>query len=483
MSDFKEDLSKRVEKFISKYLNCISKEHPLFLGVSGGPDSIFLMHILDQIIGRECLHILHLNHKLRGKASDADEHFVIEAAQERNLPITVKHADVMALAKEKKMGLEEAGRYARHKIFMEIASSCPDCIIALGHHRDDMVETVLMRLIRGSGGRGIAQAVSPVTDFCQDARRYRIVRPLGSLKKSDILDYLKDHRIGYRHDATNTDTRYFRNLIRHDLLDRLRSKYHADVEDHIYHFASVLREDYAFLDLLIEEHSQELLVPHEQGISILLDRIDVRWMRHLFSWLTKILVKEFGPLKGWTRWHFREIEKIITSPKPSVTQKFPGSIYIVKDYRKLTFTKKMPMINIRPFQAVYPWPVSKINSTDPPLQIHIDILPLNDAVRKDIQSTSVKTAYFDAGKFQDPICVRSRKNGDRFWPLGQPKEGKLKGFFINQKIPRVERDRWPLLLSHDKIFWVMGLRVSEEAKVSKDTKNVVRMSLVETDAN
>jgi len=224
-------------------------------------------------------------------------------------------------------------------------------------------------------------------------------------------------------------------------------------------------------------------VPHEQGISIALDRIDTKWKEYLFSWLYKILVKEFGPLKGWTRWHFDEIKKIIKSPKPSFTKKFPGSIYIVKDYQKLIFTKKNPMINTRPFQTVYPWPISRIDSTDPRLRVHIDIFPFNNVFFKDMHLTSLKTAYFDAEKFQGPICVRSRKKGDRFWPLGQPKEGKLKGFFINQKIPLVQRDRWPLLLSEDKILWVMGLRVSEEAKVSMDTKNVVRMSLSETTEN
>ena len=218
----------------------------VLVGVSGGPDSVALLHVLTALAPRLSIHlaVAHLNHGLRGRESDRDADFVATLADTHRLPFHFTKADAHKYRKQHKLSLEEAGRQLRYGFFIEVAETNGYQKIALGHHADDSAEVVLMYLLRGSGPLGIS-GIPPV-------RNHKIVRPLIEVTRSDILAFLAGHRIEYVTDSTNTDMRYLRNKMRHQLIPHLKSTYNPNIIETLNRLSHILRDEEAWMNETIQ---------------------------------------------------------------------------------------------------------------------------------------------------------------------------------------------------------------------------------------
>src|SRR5690606_7110870 len=213
----------------------------IVVAVSGGPDSVALLHVLTRLKDQESLDLVvaHLNHRLRGRSADEDAAFVGSLAERWGLPAVVEEADVARMARQRGVGIQEAAREARYAFFSRVAEAWGAARIALAHHADDQVETVLFRLIRGTGTRGLA-GIPPV--------RGPIIRPLIDVSREDIVAYCRRHRLPYRTDPSNRDMRYRRNRIRWELIPLLEERYNPRVREAIVRMARILRDEDDFLD-------------------------------------------------------------------------------------------------------------------------------------------------------------------------------------------------------------------------------------------
>jgi tRNA(Ile)-lysidine synthetase-like protein len=211
----------------------------IVVGVSGGADSVCLLQVLCQLAQEYGLqlHVAHLNHMLRPEAA-ADAAFVQELAHRRGLPVTVGYARVGAIAGRLRLGLEEAGRLARYRLFDCVADRVGAQRIAVAHHADDQVETVLLNILRGAGPAGLA-GMRP--------RRGRIIRPLLFATREEIAAYCRDQGLAWRRDASNLSREFLRNRIRHQLLPLLRKEYNPGLDRAILRLAEVVQEEDAWL--------------------------------------------------------------------------------------------------------------------------------------------------------------------------------------------------------------------------------------------
>ena len=400
-------------------LSHISKRQTLLVGVSGGPDSVALLDVLHRA-GIHRLQICHLNHCLRGAASDGDEQFVRRLAQKYRLPCHVARADVRSLAKTHSLSLEEAAREARLEFFAATARKLKlqRPIVALAHHADDQVETFLLRLLRGAGARGLG-AMRPRTPFGSSI----ILRPLLGVWRSEILEYVRERKLKYRTDATNCDTSLLRNRIRHKLLPLLARDYNPGIREVLWRTAEILGEEDALLDAATFR-----AIKSGKSLKSLPMALQRRAMRMCNPGAT-----------------FGEVEQQLLRHSRGKTPAMPP-----KKFRSYTIKAS---INPKP-KTFHP--------------------------ASSIQHPASKAEYFDAdlvGRW----TIRYWRPGDRMQPLGMKSTKKLQDLFTDAKVPVAVRGRIPVVVAENgTIAWVVGVRMSDEFKVTSRTRRLLRLNAKST---
>jgi len=238
---------------IAKY-GMISQDNSVLVSVSGGPDSVCLLHVLNDLKNEYSLtlNVAHLNHGLRGKESDRDETFVLNMAENLNITCVTERADLYSYKKERRLSTQAAGRELRYSFLKRTAKKFKIDKIALGHTAEDQAETIIMRILRGSGVHGLG-GISPV-------REGSIIRPLIECEKREVMEYLNENKIPFTTDRSNLDQKYTRNKIRHSLLPILRSEYNANLNDSLCNLSETARNDDQLLDILTLEHMKNLTV-------------------------------------------------------------------------------------------------------------------------------------------------------------------------------------------------------------------------------
>ncbi|HEY2125487.1 MAG TPA: tRNA lysidine(34) synthetase TilS [Chthoniobacterales bacterium] len=256
-------------------------DQPYLIGVSGGRDSVALLHFL-VTAGYKRLHVCHLNHRLRGRASAADARFVCQLATRYHLPARADSVDVRALAKKKKLSLETAGREARYEFFARVAARRRCRTIFLGHHADDLVETFLINLFRGAGPAGLASLRDESTRKV-GAGQLRILRPLLSVWRPEIDLYIKRERLAFREDASNRDIAPLRNRMRRRIVPYLEKSIGRNIRQNIWRTARIAAEEENFLETLLSERlpdSASLAVGPLREMSLALQRrVLHKWLR------------------------------------------------------------------------------------------------------------------------------------------------------------------------------------------------------------
>jgi tRNA(Ile)-lysidine synthase len=437
------------------------------VAVSGGADSVALLDILVHLEAERLrLVVAHLNHGLRGAASDADEEFVSGLASGYGIPFVVQRADVAALARGSKTSLEDAGREARYAFFAETARAHGATSIAVAHHLDDQAETVLIRLLRGAGGSGLSAMGSRSQGMLK--------RPLLQISRAQLESYLKGRGLSFRTDASNADTAILRNSIRHELIPLLR-KYNPKISERLAATAEILSCDEVLLGQVTGQ-AYERLAQSEKGdpAAVLLEleglAKEPRGLR--LRLYRRALLELRGDLKHIALAHLEAIDRLVSSERPNARLNLPGDCSVVRSYGRVRFEAlQLP--------ADSAWELVIEGEGNHILPAGEQLLVQRVPRPETLDSGSRRVVYLSPAQALFPWLLRGFIPGDRFTPLGMSGAQKIKDLFINQKIPPAERRCIPLLFSRGRILWVLGVRQADEARVSDGDQTVLRVEILD----
>ncbi len=460
-------LLKKVRKTIEKY-SMLKKGDRVLIGLSGGTDSMALLHILCKLKGEYNLQLVVglLNHGLRREESDRDERFVEDVCKKLNIRCYSKKIKSGCL-KIKGLSIEESARKARYKYFDELVRRLRCNRIALGHNADDQAETVLMRFIRGSGLKGIG-GIPPVR------KRGLIIRPLIEVWRSEIEEFLKKEGIPFVLDSTNKSMDFLRNRYRHELIPFIEKNFNPNIKKSLVRMAEIFRKDEELLNEKIKL-SESFYKKEAMGIVINLDVFKGLSRGEKLRIIRKAIEDLLGDLRHFNAVHFQDILKVSETQKPNQRIYLPRQLMAVREYKmlKILFNKDGEIktkFNVK----------LKINGST--LIPHLNIKIKSKLVlRKEIRTLKVDNniALLDYDKLKKPLFFRNYFHGDRFIPLGSPGTKKLKDFFIDEKLPLGERYRTPILVSKDKIVWVAGYRIDDRFKVTDETAHVLMLEILQ----
>jgi len=451
----------KVRKSILKY-RLVEPGDRIVVAVSGGPDSVCLLDVLsclspDLQVG---LVVAHFDHGLRSDEDQDETRFVASLAAVRNLPFETKSARLDARGGS----LEDRARRARYRFLEEVRRRFSAEKIALGHQRNDQAETVLMRLLRGSGTGGLS-GIAPIRDG-------RVIRPILELSRNEIETYLGDRGLSFKTDPTNQDERFLRNRIRSRMIPSLE-QYQPQVIDILAQTADILREDHEYLEKVAREWLDQRMRTQRTG-SV---EIDVAEFLELPPAIGKRVIRHcidhMGEgLSGVTWRHINAVCQLAGGKRSQGTVRLPKGLVVQRTYGRLSFGK-----------GSLPTPEDYLYILKGPGRYHIKDVSSSLFVEEmcgrlpSFHKGDPWTAYFDARKISYPLVLRNFKPGDKFVPLGMHGHKKVKDFFIDRKLPRPVRSRLPILLSGESILWVCGMMVDERVKVSGDTEKVLKVSL------
>jgi tRNA(Ile)-lysidine synthase len=453
----------------------------VLVGVSGGPDSVALLHLLVELAPQLEIRLgaAHLHHGLRRRAADADAEFSARLARSYRVPFYTDRRDVRAYRNARKLSLEEAGRRVRYAYFDELAQQYDFDKIALGHHADDNAELMLMFLLRGSGMTGFS-GIPPV-------RGARIVRPLIRLSRREILEYLAAEDIAYVVDQTNTDGRFLRNRIRRHLLPMLRAQYNPAIDKGLNRLAEILRAENQWMDSLTEPHFKAARIEARRHALVL----SVAKVRPLDPALKRrVMRRAIGDVKEDLRrisfQHVESLIKQIDSGAPSFRLDLPDRILVRRSGDVLEITRKdRPLRHVREGSGVakgisYHYDVPWVHQAPVTVDVPETGLSLRfSRVRSDDRPNlgGQWVAFFDMDKLYFPLQLRSVCPGDRFIPLGMSGRQKIKKFFIDHKVPVHLRVNCPVLVSRGQIVWLVGHRIDERYKLESGTRRILRVAV------
>jgi tRNA(Ile)-lysidine synthase len=450
----------------------------LCVGVSGGADSVALLHLLADL--KETLEIrritlLHFNHRLRGEASDADQAFVTSLAERMGMECLVGGEDVRGFAAETGVSLEMAGRMCRHRFFQEALATGSGDGVALAHTANDQAEEALLRLFRGTGPSGMA-GMPPKT-----ARG--IVRPLLFAWRRDVLEYLEAGGHSFREDASNAVPSCQRNVLRLELLPLIERRFHGKVADAVVRHAELVRDEESWWEGQIQElwgcvcreHSQDRLVLDCGGLNTLHPALLRRLLRHG--------IERFqGHLQRIYAVHVEALQALACGSGGTARLDLPGRLRAVREGTSLILScggaEPGGAPSEPPLEATFNEPgeyrVSGWEWTLREAESGGENPGGSTAVGSD---GSAFEAHMDADRLFWPLRVRSWLPGDRFVPLGLAATKKLQDFFVDAKVERNRRRQIPLLCDREKICWVAGLRLDDRVKVTPLTRRVLVVRL------
>ncbi len=448
----------------------VVRQHHLFqpgdtviVGLSGGADSTALLDLLAGLPGFSLrLVAAHLNHCLRGPESDADEEFCRNLALRYAIPFESRRLDVKEYATQQGLNLEDAGRRARIAFFDELRVTWQATAVALAHHADDQAETVLMRLLRGAGPDGLA------------GMPYRngrgSIRPLLNISRSEIEAWLTERGLTWREDASNRDTAFLRNRIRHELLPLLE-QYNPAIRERLTATAALLADENDLLERLAGDLADRSCSGDGETIRCDIDllagqhpALRRRVFRHLLGRLA-------GNLDHFSGRHITALERLLESPNPNASLDLPQGITAAREYGSLLLRRPcatpVPAADEQLIAGPGRYPLPGGGS------LTVTIEPAPSA----LSPFPPDSAWFDPTKAPFPWLLRTFRNGDRIVPLGMTGSKKVKDLFMDEKIPLPQRRRIPLLFSGETLIWVCGLRSSNLSRSDGSSSRVIKAVL------
>lgn len=436
--------------------------------VSGGPDSTALLHLLHALSGEFDwrLAAAHVNHGLRGAESDEEEAYVRGLCESLGIPCFASRVDVAAALPRHGNNLQAAARALRLAAFREAADAWETAVVALGHHGDDQAETVLMRILRGTGPGGLAGI-----RWTTRVGELKLVRPLLRITKTELEAYCASYALAPRRDSSNDTRKYFRNVVRLDLLPYIR-KLRDGVDESLRRIAELSADEDDYMDA-VARGKLEGLLPADGGV-VRIDRDTIAkepiaLQRRMIKIILNSLKTEEETID------FPSVERIreaVTAETTTTTLPLGERASFRRSYETLEWRATE---SARPAPYAYDVDVSKDGALELPefgATLEWRIGPPggygNDAY----------AAVFDADAVGERWVVRNRRPGDRLEPFGLNGSKKVKDMFIDGKLPRRDRDVWPIVADADgRILWIPGFRRSRTAPVGTGTRRVITIRL------
>lgn len=451
----------KVVEYINKHKMLIRGDG-ILVGVSGGPDSICLLHILKSIQKEYSLQVMavHINHQLRGKQADKDEKYVLDLCLQWDIPCFAYKIDIEGLSQQKGVSIEEAGREARYEKYFELKKQYNLQKIALGQHRDDNAETILMRILRGTGPEGL-KGIPP-------HREDGVIRPLLAITRKEIEEYCGVHHLSPCIDQSNLQPIYLRNKLRLEVIPYLE-KFNSNFRENLNHLGEIIGEQQDFVDHAVEELWNGHREFVQDGVAFSTD-----WFEGLSPFIKKQMLRRGikwvkNDLKEIEFTHIQMIVKMLENDENTTwTLDLPGEIIAKRQYEKIMLLRRKKN-QVKDFEYSLPInteiPIEEVNKTFKSYFVKREEVGI-------IKDTSYKK-YFDMDKLQATPIIRNRRPGDKFFPIGLRGSKKLKEYFIDLKIPRDQRDSIPIVVVNQEILWIVGHRVDRRYIVDQTTKNIL----------
>lgn len=469
----------------------LPEQGTVVVGVSGGADSLCLLHLLQRLCGPGkhypgvSLCAAHLNHQLRGQASEEEAIAVQRLVLSWDLPIITGNTDVQALAVKEHRSIEEAARLARYDFLRSIA---PGARIAVAHHQDDQIETLLLHWLRGNGLAGTIGLRPQQQD---------IIRPLLDVTHADTLAYCAEQAIQPFEDESNNDPRFLRNRIRHELLPLLK-QLNPGIYATMLRTSEVMQVDLAWIEIQVDRHWSEVVrSEQEHAIELKLPsllQLPISLQRHLLRRVTAQLNTGQSPLELR---HYHLLERLSTQEMGGETRilHLPAGLRAVRRATSLELRHALsiqePVLNtdaetVLPIPGCVPVPGTPwLAQTEwVPTTLMEQLRPA--LVQEDwttvwrLLPVSAQTVYIDAAMLtgaNEAFYVRRRRAGDRIRPLGMRSEKKVQDVFINKHIPREERDRLPLFFIQHHCAWLAGVQLDDRMRLTASTEGIIRLSI------
>ena len=480
-SPLSDPLVRTVERTLSRN-RMVQPGDRVLVGFSGGPDSTAALLCLHHLAGKLSITLgaAHLNHDLRGDRAAADARHAADMAARLGIPCVVETRSVSAFRQGRRMSPEEAAREVRYRFLERTAVAGGFTKIALGHHRNDEAESILMRLLRGSGPLGLT-GIPPMRDLARSP--LAVIRPLIHASRTEIMAFLERRQMAAVFDESNADLRLPRNRIRHRLLPLLLKEFNPALVEGLSRLAELLRDEEDWLGHIARQTLADLTLA-DHGTLMVLDRrrlvgchpaLQRRMLRaavaHCQGHLRRLgfasleAAREFavrGPRRGSFdlpgglvmrgRGHRLEVQRL--SHRRGQGRSAPP------DSPGIAFAYEIPAPGLFPIREVG-LTLSFSHSAPQPEALTCQ--------------TGQETAFFDMDQLHFPLLVRNFRPGDRMAPLGLEGHQKVKKIFIDRKVAREDRTRYPLLLCGDQILWIVGLRQSEAGKIGPQTRRWLKV--------
>lgn len=424
----------------------LQKDH-LLLAVSGGIDSVVLCELCKQ--AGFPFSIAHCNFSLRGAESERDEQFVRDLGEKYGVEVLVQKFDTYAVAEQNKMSIQEAARKLRYEWFAQLRREKGFAYTLLAHHADDNLETLLMNFFRGTGLQGL-------TAIPEGGKQTHLLRPLLGVRRKEIESFARENNLAWVEDSSNSSTKYTRNFFRHELIPAIQ-KVFPQAEENLLANIERFKKINALYQASVEKLKQEVCEQHLAELRIPIKKL----MKYSHTSLVYEIIKDYGfgekqvaevmKLTEAESGKFIENENfqiirhrnwLIIAPKAA----FTDTVAIEKDHAKVTFSGgllEMGFVDKEKFSL----------------------------------NKSPLVAQVDARHIEFPLLLRKWKQGDYFYPLGMRKKKKLARFFIDQKLPKNQKENIWVVESNKKIIWVVGLRIDDRFKITPSTEKVLQISV------
>lgn len=448
---------------INKY-NLIEDGDKIVLGLSGGPDSVCLLHILYRLKEKMNIEVYaaHLNHQIRGLEAQKDALYISQICEDLGITSFVKAINVPEYCKEQGVSLEEGARTLRYEMFEEIKQKTKSNKIAIGHNRNDQAETVLMRIMRGTGLQGL-RGIEYIRDN-------KIIRPILDIERSEIEAYCEKYELNPRIDKTNLESIYTRNKIRLELIPYMKDNFNPNVIESIVRMTNSLKSDSDYIDLEAEKSFKEVSTLKEDSVEISLPKysnlhnaIKVRVLRSAIKHI-------IGDTNFVDQKHIEDIIELECESKLNKMLNLPRGIFAYRRKNIIILTTKE--IVSEEIDFCYNIPSNgfiKIKELNLVLETQKMSIDRYKSIKLDKTSKG-----FDFDKIKGGIVVRSRKQGDKIKLAGGSK--KVKDLFIDLKIPREDRCKVPVITDDEGILCVGDYKTSENYKIDSETKEVLKIS-------
>lgn len=466
-------LEKKVEKHIRRG-QLVRPAETVLVGFSAGPDSTALLHILLALRGRLQIRLVaaYADHGLRPREVEAEKQVVLETADKHGIACEIGVLPVGAHAREQGLSIESAARELRYRFLREVAAATGAARIAVGHTADDQAEELLLRLIRGTGRKGL----SGMLPLFGEA----VVRPLLSIPKEEVEHYLRDRGIACCRDSSNQDRRYLRNRVRLDLLPYLEARFNPNMRETLRQTAAILQEEEGLLDALTGQ-AWEAVAAGRGGAGLRLRRAELR--RQPLALQRRLVEKAL--LASGNLPSFKVVAQVLelAAGSSSGVVHCRKGLRVARQEEMLVFSHPVGRVRQRGNLAAGPPPSYRVvvpqpGQVDVPeigRQVLVELIePMAPA---DLHADPASNVL-DAGRAPFPLVIRNARPGDRFRPLGAPGSKKVADFFRDRKVAARRRAAIPVLLTGDTIVALIGMQISHEARVTATSRQLLRITLL-----